>query len=80
MGSEVKMYAWTRISDLDLLMVPMIASVQPPFGLKKTWTGVSLGRVISSACRDGLKRKINVRTIDVISLNDACFDSRRLHQ
>ena len=44
------MYAWTRISDLALLMVSMIASVQPPFGLKKTRTGVSLGRVMSAAC------------------------------
>ena len=69
------MYAWTRISDLDLLMVSMIASVQPPFGLKKTRTGVSLGRVMSAACRDGIKRKINVRIMGVNSLNDACFNS-----
>jgi hypothetical protein len=75
MGSEVKMYAWTRISDLDLLMVSMIAPEQPPFGLKKTRTGVSLGRIMSAAYRDWVKMKINVRIIDVNSLNDACFNS-----
>ena len=75
MGSEVKMYAWTRISDLDLLMVSIMASVQPPLGLKKTRTRVSLGRVMSAAWMGCTKRKVAARIINVNSLNDACFNS-----
>ena len=67
------MYAWTRISDLDLLMVSMIASEQPPFGLKKTRTGVSLGRMRSAASRDWAKRREIDKTNTTHDLNVACF-------
>ena len=42
MGAEVKEYAWTRISDLALSISVVMASVQPPLGLKRTFVGVSL--------------------------------------
>ena len=43
MGVLVKLYAWTRTVFLAAFSSLTTASVQPPFGEKKTWTG---GRVV----------------------------------
>ena len=54
MGVLVKLYAWTRTLVLAAFSSLTTASVQPPLGEKKTWTG---GRLVEAGMYPGLGRR-----------------------
>ena len=77
MGVLVKLYACTRTVFLAAFSSLTTASVQPPFGEKKTWTG---GRAVGSwdaswawqAGRREMKTRISARRFMVPSVSSSC--------